>query len=148
MISRHVFHHIPRPRRPATVADLSRTWMKPASRIVIWEHNPFNPFTRLLVKMCPFDGDARLLDAERDPKRCSRRARLPQSFEHAYVNVVPAALAAARAVSPPWSQARRASRRALSTGRCLNAMNSLRTAWKAYRGEPGCRRGCMSRCAP
>ena len=60
VISCHVFHHIPPAERAETVARLA-TRMKPSSRLVIWEHNPFNPITRMLVKMCPFDGDARLL---------------------------------------------------------------------------------------
>jgi SAM-dependent methyltransferase len=60
VISCHVFHHIPPAERAGTAVTLA-TWMKPASRLVIWEHNPFNPITRLLVKMCPFDDDARLL---------------------------------------------------------------------------------------
>lgn len=86
VISCHVFHHIPPAERPATVRTL-RTWMKPASRIVIWEHNPFNPVTRLLVKMCPFDGDARLLTLK--ATQALFRKHGFRSVQHAYVNVVP-----------------------------------------------------------
>ena len=60
VISCHVFHHIPLAER-ATAAKILRNRMKPSSKLVIWEHNPFNPFTRMLVKICPFDADARLL---------------------------------------------------------------------------------------
>ena len=49
VISCHVFHHIPPAERGATVKTL-HAWMKPGARLVIWEHNPFNPFTRVLVK--------------------------------------------------------------------------------------------------
>jgi SAM-dependent methyltransferase len=55
-----VFHHIP-PAARAEVARSLRARIKPGGRIVVWEHNPFNPFTRLLVRLCPFDGEARLL---------------------------------------------------------------------------------------
>ena len=86
VISCHVFHHIPPAERAATVETLARR-MKPAARLVIWEHNPFNPITRLLVKMCPFDGDARLLTLN------STKALFGQNAfrftQRAYVNVFP-----------------------------------------------------------
>jgi SAM-dependent methyltransferase len=86
VISCHVFHHIPPAGRAATAAGLANR-MKPASRLVIWEHNPFNPMTRMLVKMCPFDDDARLLTLNTTKAlfgETSLRYR-----EHAYVNVFP-----------------------------------------------------------
>ncbi|MBI5578855.1 MAG: class I SAM-dependent methyltransferase [Deltaproteobacteria bacterium] len=86
VISCHVFHHIPLAER-ATAVNILRNRMKPSSRLIIWEHNPFNPFTRMLVKMCPFDADARLLTLnatktlfEKNSFRCR---------EHAYVNIFP-----------------------------------------------------------
>jgi SAM-dependent methyltransferase len=86
VVSCHVFHHIP-PASRASTAKTLRNWMKPRSRLVIWEHNPFNPLTRLLVKMCPFDGDARLLTLT-----ATRRLFRDNAFhpvQHAYVNVCP-----------------------------------------------------------
>ena len=86
VISCHVFHHIPPAERAETVERLA-SWMNPASRLVIWEHNPFNPITRLLVKTCPFDGDARLLTLN-----TTKTLFGENSFryrEHAYVNVFP-----------------------------------------------------------
>ena len=86
VISCHVFHHIPPAERAETVAALAIR-MKPSSRLVIWEHNPFNPVTRLLVKMCPFDGDARLLTLN------STKALFGQNafrfVQRAYVNLFP-----------------------------------------------------------
>ena len=86
VISCHVFHHIPPAERAATAATLADR-MKPASKLVIWEHNPFNPVTRLLVKMCPFDGDARLLTLN------STKALFGQNafrfVQRAYVNLFP-----------------------------------------------------------
>lgn len=86
VISCHVFHHIPPTERAATVASLANR-MKPASRLVIWEHNPFNPMTRLLVKMCPFDGDARLLTLNTTKTLFGKNSF--RCHEHAYVNVFP-----------------------------------------------------------
>ena len=86
VISCHVFHHIPPAERAETVESLAN-WMKPSSRLVIWEHNPFNPITRLLVKMCPFDGDARLLTLNTTKTLFGKNSF--RCLEHAYVNVFP-----------------------------------------------------------
>jgi SAM-dependent methyltransferase len=86
VISCHVFHHIPPAERAETVACLA-SWMKPSSRLVIWEHNPFNPITRLLVKTCPFDGDARLLTLNTTKTLFGKNSF--RYREHAYVNVFP-----------------------------------------------------------
>ena len=86
VISCHVFHHIPPAERAETVASLA-SWMKPSSRLVIWEHNPFNPITRLLVKTCPFDDDARLLTLNTTKTLFGKNSF--RYREHAYVNVFP-----------------------------------------------------------
>ncbi|HSO63216.1 MAG TPA: class I SAM-dependent methyltransferase [Desulfobacterales bacterium] len=86
VISCHVFHHIPPAERAETVAALANR-MKPSSRLVIWEHNPFNPITRMLVKMCPFDDDARLLTLNATKNLFGKNAF--RCLEHAYVNVFP-----------------------------------------------------------
>lgn len=86
VISCHVFHHIPPSERAGTVEGLANR-MRPASRIVIWEHNPFNPITRLLVKMCPFDDDARLLTLRSTKTLFGQNAF--RFIQHAYVNVFP-----------------------------------------------------------
>ena len=86
VISCHVFHHIPPAERAATAKTL-RNWMKPASRLVIWEHNPFNPFTRLLIKLCPFDEDARLLTLKMTRTLFETNSFL--GLQHEYVNVFP-----------------------------------------------------------
>lgn len=86
VISCHVFHHIPPAERAATAKTL-RNWMKPASRLVIWEHNPFNPFTRLLIKLCPFDEDARLLTMKMTQTLFETNSY--RGLQHEYVNVFP-----------------------------------------------------------
>lgn len=85
-ISCNVFHHIPPPERAATAQAL-RARLKPSANLVIWEHNPFNPLTRLLVTCCPFDEDARLLSLS-----AARRLLEENRFRflrHAYVNLFP-----------------------------------------------------------
>ena len=86
VISCHVFHHIPPAERAETVERLASR-MKPSSRLVIWEHNPFNPMTRMLVKMCPFDGDARLLTLSTTKTLFGKNSF--RYREYAYVNVFP-----------------------------------------------------------
>jgi hypothetical protein len=61
--------------------------MRPGAKLVIWEHNPFNPLTRLLVKLCPFDEDASLL-----PLSMVKRLFGINSYRyvhHEYVNIFP-----------------------------------------------------------
>lgn len=86
VISCNVFHHIAPADRGAAAQTLQRR-MKRGARLVIWEHNPFNPFTRLLVRMCPFDGDARLLKLRAAVELFSRNSF--RYLQHAYVHVVP-----------------------------------------------------------
>ncbi len=86
VVSCHVFHHIPPKERPKTARALHQR-LKPRGRLVIWEQNPLNPFTRLLVKTCPFDRDARLLRAA-----TTRNLFSQNSFcllDSAYINLLP-----------------------------------------------------------
>jgi SAM-dependent methyltransferase len=86
VVSCHVFHHIVPAERGAAAKTL-RAWMKPGSKLVVWEHNPFNPFTRLIVKACPFDKDARLL--KYGAVKALFEAHAFRRVRHAYVNVFP-----------------------------------------------------------
>jgi SAM-dependent methyltransferase len=53
--------------RPQFVAELARV-TRPGGLVVVFEHNPYNPLTRLVVRRCEFGEDARMLgmpEAER-----------------------------------------------------------------------------------
>ncbi len=55
-----VLHHVPsREQRHVMETVLSK--LKPGGRVVVFEHNPWNPVTRRAVEACPFDDDAVLL---------------------------------------------------------------------------------------
>jgi SAM-dependent methyltransferase len=52
-----VFHHIPPPERPRWLAYL-RDALRPGGLLALWENNPWNPGTRLIMARIPFDRDA------------------------------------------------------------------------------------------
>lgn len=55
-----VIHHVPLEGRHAFAAEMRRM-LRPGGLAVVFEHNPFNPLTRLGVARCPFDADAVLI---------------------------------------------------------------------------------------
>ncbi len=55
-----VLHHVPLDARAAVYAELRRV-LKPGGRLVVFEHNPWNPVTRFVVARTPIDADAILL---------------------------------------------------------------------------------------
>lgn len=58
-----VVHHVQPAARPALIAELVRVTRR-GGLVVLIEHNPWNPLTRLAVARCPFDADAVLLSAK------------------------------------------------------------------------------------
>lgn len=57
-----VYHHVVATDRPGLTSEAVRV-LKPGGVLVVIEHNPFNPLTRLIVSRTPIDEDARLLSA-------------------------------------------------------------------------------------
>ena len=57
-------HHVEPTRWTAFIEEMRRV-VSPGGLVVIIEHNPWNPLTRLSVLRCPFDADAVLLGAAR-----------------------------------------------------------------------------------
>lgn len=55
-----VIHHVPPENWPAFAAEMQRM-LRPGGLAVVFEHNPYNPLTRLVVSRCEFDEDAVLL---------------------------------------------------------------------------------------
>ncbi|MDQ4095298.1 MAG: class I SAM-dependent methyltransferase [Actinomycetota bacterium] len=69
-----VLHHVDVATRGAFVAEMKRVARHPGL-VMIFEHNPINPLTRLAVARCDFDEDVVLL-TRREVASLSRRAGL------------------------------------------------------------------------
>lgn len=55
-----VFHHIPPAQRMSAMNGIA-SLLSSNGRVIVFEHNPFNPVTRRIVSSCPYDADAVLL---------------------------------------------------------------------------------------
>ena len=55
-----VFHHIEINDRPDVIKLLFRL-LKKNGKLIVFEHNPYNPLTRRIVSNCEFDADANLI---------------------------------------------------------------------------------------
>lgn len=60
VIAACVFHHIPEAEHIALMGEIRRV-LRPEGLFFIFEHNPWNPLTRRVVKECPFDENAVLI---------------------------------------------------------------------------------------
>jgi SAM-dependent methyltransferase len=59
IIASSLVHHVPPDRRPALFSECRRV-LAPRGRIYVFEHNPWNPITRLVVRTTRIDAHARL----------------------------------------------------------------------------------------
>lgn len=57
----NVLHHVQPTERPALLRRIRELLRPEQGRLVVFEHNPFNPLTRRSVSQCAFDDDAILL---------------------------------------------------------------------------------------
>jgi SAM-dependent methyltransferase len=55
-----VFHHIPPEERTQAAARVCAR-VRPGGSVVVFEHNPYNPVTRRIVRDCPYDEGVVLL---------------------------------------------------------------------------------------
>ena len=58
-----VFHHIPPARHEAILKDI-QYHLKKGGKLIIFEHNPWNPITRWITSRCKLDQNARLIGAK------------------------------------------------------------------------------------
>ncbi len=57
----NVLHHVAPAERSALVSSIAGMLVPGTGRLVVFEHNPYNPLTRRAVATCEFDDDAILL---------------------------------------------------------------------------------------
>ena len=81
-----VFHHIEPDERPGAAAELARV-VRPGGLVVIYEHNPLNPLTRVAVSRCEFDEGVELL-SRGETKSLLQRAGL-EPIESRYIAFFP-----------------------------------------------------------
>lgn len=72
----NVFHHIAVPER-LTALTQCHDVLSTDGEMFLFEHNPFNPVTRLIFERCPFDADAEMLSAG-----MARRMAKSAGFRH------------------------------------------------------------------
>jgi trans-aconitate methyltransferase len=86
-----VFHHIPHAQHAAIAQELIGLLARPGGKMIVWEHNPLNPFTRKVVRDCAFDRDAVLVPPSTMQQMFSRFP--PLRVQLAYTTFFPKALA-------------------------------------------------------
>jgi trans-aconitate methyltransferase len=88
-----VLHHVPPPERPALLA-LVRGTLRRGGIFALWENNPWNPGTRLIMSRVAFDRDA-IMVSPLEARRLVRAAGL-EVLRVDFLFVFPRALAALR----------------------------------------------------
>lgn len=97
ILAANVFHHIPLDERLSRLLAL-KDMLKPDGRIVVFEHNPWNPLTRHAVNTCPFDRDVSLISC-RGFVRMAEQAGLRVAM-HRYIVFFPKCLRLLRGLEP------------------------------------------------
>jgi len=62
VLAANVFHHIPRQEQLQALSRCCNV-LDGAGEMFFFEHNPRNPATRWVFERCPFDADAKMIDA-------------------------------------------------------------------------------------
>jgi len=72
-----VLHHIPAEEHSRCCLKLIQDRLKPGALLTLFENNPFNPGTQLIMKMVPFDKDAVMINPYRLLKKvCSHEFKM------------------------------------------------------------------------
>ena len=98
IILANVLHHVPPPQRVELVSRLRELLRPDQGRLVVFEHNPYNPLTRRAVAQCAFDDDAILL-GPRELVSLLKRGGY-RSVQRHFIVFFPRTLAALRPVEP------------------------------------------------
>lgn len=76
-----VFHHIDKEQHALRISEIKRV-LKPNGRIFVFEHNPFNPITRIMVAQAPMDKNAVLVSPQRMKKTITASNFIDVSIEY------------------------------------------------------------------
>ena len=92
-----VLHHIPADEQPAAL-DFLNDLLRPAGVLTIFENNPLNPGTHLVMRRIPFDHDAKMLS----PFRLARQVQASgiERVDCSYLFVFPRVLSFLRWMEP------------------------------------------------
>jgi len=82
----NVLHHVEPPDRDGFLAEVSRV-VRPGGLVLIFEHNPWNPLTRVSVSRCEFDEGVELLTKRELRERVTRCGLQP--LEQRYIVFTP-----------------------------------------------------------
>ena len=85
----NVLHHVEPSERESVLKQLHGK-LRPKGKLLIWEHNRWNPLTRYLVKICPFDEGVKLVSSRWLRSKLAEQGFQVESFE--YVNLIPPSL--------------------------------------------------------
>jgi len=66
-----VLHHVAPAERPAFLAEVRRV-TRPGGLVCVFEHNPWNPLTRWVVRACEFDEGVELIPRRELASLCGR----------------------------------------------------------------------------
>jgi len=89
ILALNVFHHVSPVLREQKAQELTNL-LVPNGVLVLWEHNPWNPITRTLVKICPFDKGVKLLTKTTGLNLFRRQ--LLECIDQRFLNITPPSL--------------------------------------------------------
>jgi SAM-dependent methyltransferase len=93
-----VFHHIPRRQRPEVMGEISRK-TRAGGLFALFENNPWNPGTRMVMRRIPFDREAQPLPA-RETRRLLEQGGFSHCYSTRYLFYFPRPLARLRPLEP------------------------------------------------